>query len=360
MGIIGNKTLFHKLPLTQVGGLFASDIATIPNWHCMENANKLSGVPNGYYAGGAWILPQVSGSIANVNGIIGIQLFSISNLAGGVNIESEFVGIGEINNAQLTALAFLISSINGSSTLNASIAGSVNVSATMAGNGNLNGALGALVGIVASLNGNSQLSSSIAGAVQAIANLSGSGDLESAIKATVDLVSTITGNNTLSASIIGNWNMIVSILGTNTLESNVGAKAFVEANIIGLNNLIINNGAVKGDMSSTISSFSELSPESLASAVWSALASQFNTNGTMGEKLNGAGSAGNPWTEIIEGTYTAAQVMRLLASVAAGQTNIIEKGNGTATVVFKGIDESTDRVTSEMEGSKRVDVTYNL
>jgi hypothetical protein len=360
MGIIGNKTLLHKLPITQVGGLFASDIATIPNWHCMENANKLSGVPNGYYAGGAWILPQVSGSIANINGIVGIQLFSVSNLAGGVNIESEFVGIGEIANAQLSALAFLISSLNGSSTLNASISGSVNVSATMAGNGNLNGSLGALIGMIANLNGNGQLSSSIAGAVQAIANLSGSGDLESAIKATVDLVSSISGSNDLTASIIGNWNMIVSVLGTNTLVSNIGAKAFVQANIIGLSNLIVNNGAVKGDMSSTISSFSELSPESLASAVWSALASQFNTNGTMGEKLNGAGSAGNPWTEIIDGTYTAAQVMRLLASVAAGQTTIVDNGNETATVIFKGLDETTDRVTVEMDKSERINIDLNL
>jgi hypothetical protein len=360
MGIIGNKTLLHKLPLTQVGGLFATDIATIPNWHCMENANKLSGVPNGYYAGGAWILPQVSGSIANVNGIIGLQLFSVSNLAGGVNIQSQFVGIGDITNAQLSALAFLISSLNSSSTLNASIAGSVNVSANLAGNGNLNGALGALVGIVATLNGSGQLSSNISGAVQAIASLSGNGDLESAIKATVDLVSSITGNNTLSASIVGNWDMVVSVLGTNNLESNVGAKAFVQANIIGLNNLIVNNGAVKGDMSSTISSFSELSPESLASAVWSALASQFNANGTMGEKLNGAGSAGNPWTEIIEGTYTAAQVMRLLASVAAGQTSIIDNGNETATVIFKGLDETTDRVTVEMDKSERINIDLNL
>ena len=57
MGLIGNKTLFHKLPLIRIGGTFASDIATIPNWHCKENSNKLVSVPEGYYVGGAWILP---------------------------------------------------------------------------------------------------------------------------------------------------------------------------------------------------------------------------------------------------------------------------------------------------------------
>jgi hypothetical protein len=34
----------------------------------------------------------------------------------------------------------------------------------------------------------------------------------------------------------------------------------------------------------------------LVAGVWNALASDFNTSGTMGQKLNGAGSAGDPWT----------------------------------------------------------------
>ena len=38
-----------------------------------------------------------------------------------------------------------------------------------------------------------------------------------------------------------------------------------------------------------------LSPEGLANAVWSALKTDFNEAGTMGEALNDAGGAGNPW-----------------------------------------------------------------
>lgn len=38
----------------------------------------------------------------------------------------------------------------------------------------------------------------------------------------------------------------------------------------------------------------ELSAEGLANAVWSALASEFNENGTMGELLNSAGGAASP------------------------------------------------------------------
>jgi hypothetical protein len=359
MGIIGNKTLLHKLPLTQVGGLFASDIATIPNWHCMENASKLSSVPNGYYAGGAWILPETRGNISCIGGIIGEQIF-VLNLAGGINIESDIIGSGDISTANLNGLAFLISALNQSSDLTASIAGSVNVSSNLAGIGDLSGSLGALVGIVAEMNGNGDLSADIAGAIQIVSILSGSGDLEGAIKATVGLIANLSGTSDLNSSIIGNWNMVVALLGNNNLASAIKAKAYLESNIISANTLIVNNGAVVGSMSSNITSLSELSPESLASSVWSALASKHNQSGTMGEKLNGAGSAGNPWTEIIEGTYTAAEVMRMLAAVAAGKTTIVDNGNGSATVVFRDLEDTADRVTAEMQGSERIDVNFNL
>lgn len=39
-----------------------------------------------------------------------------------------------------------------------------------------------------------------------------------------------------------------------------------------------------------------LSPEGLARAVWSALATDYNVSGTMGYKLNSASAAGDPWT----------------------------------------------------------------
>lgn len=90
--------------------------------------------------------------------------------------------------------------------------------------------------------------------------------------------------------------------------------------------------------------FSTLSPEGLAAAVWQANASTYNDAGTMGEKLNGAGSAGNPWTEVIESGLTAAQVMRIIAAALAGTS----QKTGT-TIVFKGLDGSTDRITGEFD-----------
>lgn len=55
--------------------------------------------------------------------------------------------------------------------------------------------------------------------------------------------------------------------------------------------------------SGDITSETPLSPSALASAVWNSLAADFNVSGTMGNKLNGAGSAGDPWTTDLD-SYT--------------------------------------------------------
>ena len=60
-----------------------------------------------------------------------------------------------------------------------------------------------------------------------------------------------------------------------------------------------------GNISSAISSVTTLSPENLAASVWNSLAAQFNTPGTMGNKLNAAGGASDPWGTQIPGSYVA-------------------------------------------------------
>lgn len=100
-------------------------------------------------------------------------------------------------------------------------------------------------------------------------------------------------------------------------------------------------------MSGESSSFTELSPESLARAVWSAVATANDEPGTMGAKLNDAGGASNPWTEVIESGYTAAEILRLLASVMAGKSS----GGGGATVTFRDAADSKNRITATVDAN---------
>jgi hypothetical protein len=121
---------------------------------------------------------------------------------------------------------------------------------------------------------------------------------------------------------------------------------------------VVATADLKGNLSleGHITPFTDLSPENLASAVWSALAASNNLAGTMGEKLNDAGSASNPWTEVIESGYTAAEILRLLAAVAVGETAI---GTGPTVVTFTGLDGTTDRVIANMTDSERTSVTLD-
>ncbi len=116
----------------------------------------------------------------------------------------------------------------------------------------------------------------------------------------------------LAASILTSSSITASLQATASLSASISASASVSANLSSLafcvSNIIASasvSGTFKGvaNMQAEVTPFTELSPQSLAAAVWNALAADFYEAGTMGEKLNGAGSAGDPWTTTLPGAY---------------------------------------------------------
>lgn len=89
-----------------------------------------------------------------------------------------------------------------------------------------------------------------------------------------------------------------------------------------------------------------LTADGIAGAVWSATAAGNAVNGTMGEKLNDAGSASNPWTEVIESGFTAAEILRLMAAAMAGKATV-ESGS----VTFRDIGDTKDRIVATVDSS---------
>lgn len=61
----------------------------------------------------------------------------------------------------------------------------------------------------------------------------------------------------------------------------------------------------------------------------------------------------------VEDGVTLRQALRVLLAVAAGKTTITPGIAGTATVVFRDVNDTTSRVTAEMGGSERAGVTLN-
>lgn len=265
----------------------------------------------GSYPPYSYILSPKGGLLSSTTTLYGINIFENLNLAGGLNGDTLFAGVGDLT-GQLGALAYLISALSGAGDLSGNIQGSVSIAASLVGSGDLTGALGALIDILADLNGAGDLTGSIAGALQAASNLIGSGDLVGGIQAVVQILSNLTGTSSLTAAIIGQWSMISAVSGGSTLTGDINALAHILSDLVSSGTISLTSGAVPGSLAAIITSCGDLSPESLASAVWSALQTSINNPGTAGAALLAAGSAGDPWSTILPSTYTGTQAGAIL------------------------------------------------
>lgn len=340
-----------------IGGFYAPNTnlflkyASFQNFYCGDSAvlneTDKSAFNNGYRPPYSWVLSPKAGGLSANNAILGVNTFQNLNLAGGLNGESSITGSGSIDTANATMLGFVISSLANSSNLSVDIIGGLNAASVIAGSGDLAGALGSLISILADLNGDGDLTGSIGSALNAVAAMAGSGDLAGAIIGSVQMLSAITGNSAVTGNIIGAWNMGADLVGIGGVVSSLTAIANLISDVISSSALSISQGAIPTNISADISSASTLSPENLAAAVWNSIAASFNLAGTMGNKLNSAGGAANPWDIEIEPGWTAEEILRVIAAVLAGKVS----GAGTGTETFRDITDVKDRVTATVDNN---------
>jgi hypothetical protein len=164
-----------------------------------------------------------------------------------------------------------------------------------------------------------------------------------------DIPATANANITISAS---------SLTGTVDFEATATAAIFVigaalakvDIAAVAVGGLLLSSSLTSGATyfaeAGPVSQ--ELTTDAIANAVWAALAAANNNTGSMGEKLNDAGSASNPWTEVIEPPYTASDLLKLLASFAAGDATGLD-GNS----VFKSLDGTKDRFEGTVTSTTR-------
>ena len=88
-----------------------------------------------------------------------------------------------------------------------------------------------------------------------------------------------------------------------------------------MKSVIRHAGVLEGD----ITPFTELSPQSLADAVWN---------------------------RVIEAGFTAQELMQILSAVAAGKTDIDTSG-ANPIVTFRDLGDPADRVTATLPGRER-------
>ncbi len=222
---------------------------------------KTTAIPNGYSAGGAFVMPYTAGGMA------GRMAFDMTG-AGNVLAGGPMIGAGSLELDGTGGLSLVIS-LSGDGTV------------TVTGTGGLALTIG--------LTGNGALEITGTGGLSMIIPVSGTGDL------------TLTGSADLRGTL-----------------------------------------AMSGDMTAT----DVVTPQTVAAAVWAAIAAESNVAGSMGEKLNDAGSASNPWTEVIEAGFTAADLLRLLTAAMAGKVS----GAGTGSITFRDLGDTKARIVATVDG----------
>jgi hypothetical protein len=169
----------------------------------------------------------------------------------------------------------------------------------------------------------------------------------------LELVVSAVGSSSITFSLTGNAAAVLNAAGAIAVQFTVGpATLGAESGLFGSTLLTFTATATPratGNMEGAVTPFTELSPQNLAAAVWSAIATENNEPGTMGELLNSAGSAADPLLGIVEGTLTLRDVMRLLLAVNAGDATGLE-GN---TMVFKAQNGTTIRVEASYNAGDR-------
>lgn len=203
-------------------------------------------------------------------------------------------------------------------------AGTMSARNTIVGTGTLAADLASGINLLADLDGQGALALDLALVISLAADLDGSGSVSAALDAIAALTAALSGDGSLTAALEALAFMDAALTGTGTLTA---------------------AGTGLLHMSADIQPFTELSPTSLANAVWEALTTEHDFAGTMGEKLNDAGSAGNPWATVIEGTYTAEELLRLMAAAMAGKVS----GAGTVTVTIRDVSDTKDRIVATVD-----------
>ncbi len=146
------------------------------------------------------------------------------------------------------------------------------------------------------------------------ADLDGTGTISNAAGGLVaEIVATIANSGGLTASVIGQIQAAAALTGSGTLTGAQSALAGLTAALLGTGLVTDAQQEALGQMTSTIYvNESQATIDQIVAAVWSALAAEYNVSGTMGNKLNGAGSAGDPWGTDLTSYNTANTAGKLL------------------------------------------------
>lgn len=342
IGLGNNRSDFNKSG--QSRGRFSND-----SWE------PKSGVPDGYRPPYCWVIPQKDGALAARGSISGSGSLTASGTLG-LNAQAALAGTSTFL-ADGTMVIQAAAALIGIGALVSDIGGVLQAVAALQGSGAISGTLNAVVDIAAALSGTGVLSADILGALQAEAALSGSGSVTIAdLAGAVYAVAALAGTGSLTAAITGRYDMFADLTGSGSLVADLRALGHVVAAMTGTGTVAADITA-KGNLSADVTPFTELSPESLAAAVWNAIAADFNDAGTMGNKVNSAASAGDPWGTELPGSYPPGSAGAILGELDTDSILDLTDGVETGLTVRQALRLITAALAGKLSGADTTTIT---
>lgn len=331
MSLLQNITLRTQYPIRESGGTTGFERSSVGRLE--RQLNRFAGAgglsakaatPYGYLHPYALALPKASGGLGSTGNLYGTGAATAGNLAGGLNALAALAGTGGLTPAPTAdLLLWIVSALTGGGTVSTATGVPVAVAvADLVGSGTVSdAALRGRANAIAALVGSGTISDAAGSAIATaaiIAALSGSGTLTGAdLNAIAAAVAALAGaGDVTDASGMSTRQGVASLVGS-------GAVSAAAANALGhLDALLEGEGSAAvvvraiGELEATILSYGALTPEGIRDSVWHAAAATYNVAGSMGNKLNSASAAGDPWTAELPGSYAPGSAGKLLSDLA--------------------------------------------
>ncbi len=256
MALLGNYSVLTKNPGRFFSGATLPQVRVNVTSGALRNRflntesaaiNDEVSLPSGYTSGYAYSLAQSTPNLASYTKLRSVTTVNNANCQAGYYIDSSVVISGTIDNAELSLVAFMLANITASGSVNAAAELTSEISASVSVAGNV-----ALANVI-----NGTVNSDVS--ITLTSDFTASGSLSIARSAALSGSSTMTGTITNGSAFSP-----ANLSGTGTFTGNITALAGVAA---------------------TILPFTELSPESLANAVWNEPLTDKNTVNSAGKTI---------------------------------------------------------------------------
>jgi hypothetical protein len=343
--LIGNYSVINKFPGRRLSGTSTCDRSAYNqpgasvNFYFADFSNIAiqSGTQSTYplfsYSRQIGYAPPYSWNISPKSGGMGMSNYSSSsislNLIPTYPMLASLTGTGELT-PTIYALGNIICALTGSSSYSADVNATGNITCAVTGIGTITANMTGQGNVTIDFTGSSQFTATASLFVAMLCDLTGNGTLTADMLSYVSMLCDLTGGGTLTANLAGQKELSASLTGTGDLAADIKGFGNMIESLIG-----------SGSLNAGVDAIASMSVDIVVT----------------GTGLTTANVGSAVWNQLIEGGYTADDLMKLMSSALVGKL----AGGATTTNTIRDINDTVDRIIATVDADgNRTTVTKNV